>query len=155
MRIAFAKPIDCTMSRAHVVQRFVCPDFTFKVERVFGVEVTDQLFSIPDGIDFQAMLASAWGVIWRDEADVTVVLRFAPSVVRRVKESTWHHTQHIDDLPDGSCLFTVSIGSTRELLPWVRSWGAAVEVLEPPAFRQEVVAEVQDLMRVYGLEEPR
>jgi predicted DNA-binding transcriptional regulator YafY len=128
---------------------------TFKVERVFGVEVTEQLFSIPDGIDFQAMLASAWGVIWRDETDVTVVLRFAPSVVRRVKESTWHHTQHIDDLPDGSCLFTVSIGSTRELLPWVRSWGAAVEVIEPPAFRQEVIAEVQDLMRVYGLKEPR
>ena len=126
---------------------------TFKIERVYDAEVTEQTFDIPAGFDPQHMLASAWGVIWRDETDITVVLRFAPSVVRRVKESIWHHSQKIDDLPDGSCLFTVQIGSTREIKPWVRSWGAAVEVLEPVEFRQEMIEEVLQLMHLYNQED--
>jgi predicted DNA-binding transcriptional regulator YafY len=126
---------------------------TFKVERVYDAEISEQTFAIPAGFDPQHMLASAWGVIWRDETEVTVVLRFAPSVVRRVKESTWHHSQKTDDLPDGSCLFTVKIGSTREMLPWVRGWGAAVEVLEPVEFRQEMIAEVRQMMHLYDPED--
>lgn len=125
---------------------------TFKIERIYDAEVTEQTFDIPADFDPQHMLASAWGVIWRDEMDITVVLRFAPSVVRRVKESTWHYSQKIDDLPDGSCLFTVKIGSTREIRPWVRGWGAAVEVLEPVEFRQEMIEEVRQMMHVYNLE---
>jgi len=69
-----------------------------------------------------------------------------------VKESTWHYSQKIDDLPDGSCLFTVKIGSTREIRSWVRGWGAAVEVLEPVEFRQEMIEEVRQMMHVYNLE---
>jgi predicted DNA-binding transcriptional regulator YafY len=125
---------------------------TFKIERIYDAEITEQTFSIPADFDPQNMLASAWGVIWRDETEVTVVLRFAPAVVRRVKESTWHHTQKIEDLPDGSCLFTVKIGSSREIMPWVRGWGAAVEVLEPVEFRQEMIEEVRQVMRMYNLE---
>lgn len=124
---------------------------TFKIERIYEAALTEQTYQIPADFDPQHMLASAWGVIWRDATEKTVVLRFAPSVVRRVKESTWHHTQKIDDLPDGSCLFTVKIGSTREILPWVRGWGAAVEVLEPAEFRQAMIEEVRQMMPMYHL----
>ena len=126
---------------------------TFKVERIFDAAITEQTFSIPAGFDPQRILASAWGVIWRDNTEITVILRFAPSVVRRVKESTWHHTQKIEDLPDGSCLFCVKIGSTKEMKPWVRGWGAAVEVLEPIEFRQEMIEEVRQMMRMYVLDD--
>jgi predicted DNA-binding transcriptional regulator YafY len=124
---------------------------TFKVERVYEARLTDELFTIPGSFDPQRLLASAWGVIWRDEGEIEVTLRFAPSVVRRVKESTWHHSQRIEDLPDGSCLFTVMIGSTQEVKPWIRGWGAAVEVLSPPEFREEMIEEVREMARVYGV----
>lgn len=124
---------------------------TFKVERIYEAELTEQSYCIPADFDIQRMLASAWTVIWRDQADIAVLLRFAPSVVRRVKESVWHHTQRIEDLPDGSCLFRVNIGSITEILPWVRGWGSAVEVLEPQAFREQMTAEVQAMARIYGI----
>lgn len=127
---------------------------TFKVERISEARLTDEPFTIPERFDAQhllQLLQSAWGVIWRDEGDIMVVLRFDPSVVRRVKESTWHHSQRIDDLADGSCLFSVQVGSTKEILPWIRGWGSAVEVLEPLSFREEVIAEIQALTRVYGI----
>jgi predicted DNA-binding transcriptional regulator YafY len=124
---------------------------TFKVERIYEARLTDEPFTIPESFDPQRLLASAWGVIWRDEVEIEVTLRFAPTVVRRVKESTWHLSQRIEDLPDGSCLFMVKVGSTQEIKPWVRGWGAAVEVLAPPAFRQEMIEEIKEMAKKYGV----
>jgi predicted DNA-binding transcriptional regulator YafY len=124
---------------------------TFKVERIYEARLTDEPFTIPESFDPQSLLASAWGVIWRDAGEIEVTLCFAPSVVRRVKESTWHHSQRIEDLPDGSCLFTVMIGSTQEVKPWIRGWGAAVEVLSPPEFREEMIKEVREMGKRYGI----
>ncbi len=124
---------------------------TLKVERIYDAHLTSERFTIPESFDPQRLLASAWGVIWRDEGETEVTLRFSPSVARRLKESTWHHSQRIEDLPDGSCLFTVKVGGTQELRPWIRGWGAAVEVLSPPEFRKEMIEEVHEMVKVYGL----
>ena len=70
-------------------------------------------------------------------------------MVRRLKESTWHPSQRIDDLPDGSCLFTVLVGSTLEFKPWVRQWGSAVTVISPEDFRAELIAEVRAMAVAY------
>lgn len=125
---------------------------TLKVERIYEAQLTEERFSIPSQFDPQRLLASAWGVIWRDEGSTEVVLRFAPAVVRRLKESVWHFSQRLEDLPDGSCLFTVLVGSTLEMKPWIRQWGAAVEVLAPTELRAELVAEVRAMARAYGLD---
>jgi proteasome accessory factor B len=125
---------------------------TFKVERVLEAHLTDEPYTVPDDFDPQHLLASAWGVIWRDKEDVDVTLRFIPSAARMVKESVWHHTQRIEDLPDGSCLFTVRVGSTLELKPWIRQWGAAVEVLAPEGLRDELIDEIHALVQTYGIQ---
>ena len=124
---------------------------TFKVERIHEAYLTDESFRIPADFDPQQLLASAWGVIWRDAGAIEVTLRFVPTVVRRLKESVWHFSQRLEDLPDGSCLFTVRVGSTMEMKPWIRQWGAAVEVLTPDELRAELIDEVRAMAQVYGL----
>ncbi|MCG8351758.1 MAG: WYL domain-containing protein [Chloroflexales bacterium] len=123
---------------------------TLKVERVAEARLTDEWFSVPSNFDPLQLLASAWGVIWRAAGEIEVTLRFAPSVVRRVKESVWHPSQRLEDLPDGSCLFTVRVGSTLEFKPWVRQWGAAVTVVGPPEFRAEIADEIVEMARNYS-----
>ncbi len=127
---------------------------TLKVERIVAVWLTDERFSVPDEFDPLRLLDSAWAVMWSDDSEQAVTLRFAPSVARRVKESIWHRSQRIEDLPDGSCLFTVRVGHTLELKPWVRQWGAAVEVLAPLEFRAEIAAEARALAGMYQAELP-
>lgn len=122
---------------------------TLKVERIREAELTGERFIPQKNFDVRRLLASAWGIVWNEEDEIEVRLRFAPRVVRRLKESTWHHSQRIEDLPDGSCLFTVRVGSTLELKPWVRQWGAAVEVLAPEDFRTEIADEAQALAALY------
>jgi proteasome accessory factor B len=124
---------------------------TLKIERIAEAHVTQERYSIPDAFDPQQLLASAWGVIWRDAEAIEVRLRFAPSVVRRLKESVWHYSQRLEDLPDGACLFTVRVGSTLEMKPWIRQWGADVEVLEPESLRAELSTEVRRMAELYGI----
>lgn len=123
---------------------------TLKVERIVDAQLTEEHYEIPATLDPVRLLAFAWGVWWSDDGEIEVTLRFAPQVVRRVKESIWHHTQRIEDLPDGSCLFTVRVGSTMEFKPWVRQWGADVEVLGPQHLRAELAVEAQALAALYA-----
>ena len=62
----------------------------------------------------------------------------------------WHRSQAIDDLEDGGCLLTVRVAETREMILWIRSWGPDLEVLEPPALREEIAADAWRAAAVYG-----
>ena len=124
---------------------------TLKVERIREARLTNERYTIPTTFDSRPLLASAWGIMWSEDADTEVTLRFTPQAARRVRESIWHHSQRIEDEPDGSCRYTVQVGSIVEFTPWVRQWGADVEVISPLAFRDQLIAETRALMMVYGL----
>jgi len=108
---------------------------TFKLDRIKKAELTANSFEIPPDMDIEKQLAFSWGVVWGEDIDIE--LKFSPNVTRRVKESIWHPSQIITDLPDGSCLLKLRIGSLMEITPWIRSWGPDVEVMEPQTLRDE------------------
>lgn len=120
---------------------------TFKLDRIQTAEVLNTNFEVPADFDITALLSSSWGIIWGEETEVR--LKFSPAVVRRVKESLWHPSQVLEDLPDGSVLMTLKIGSTLEITPWIRSWGPDVEVLEPKALRESFKQYAATLFEIY------
>jgi predicted DNA-binding transcriptional regulator YafY len=120
---------------------------TFKLDRVRQAEVLDTSFEIPTDFDISRLLSSAWGVIWGEETRVK--LKFSPTVSRRVKESVWHPSQQLEDLPDGGVVMTLYVGSILEITPWVRSWGADVEVLEPKSLREALRQQAILLTKIY------
>jgi proteasome accessory factor B len=125
---------------------------TFKVESIVEAKLTNEHYTIPDNFDPLKLLASAWGVIWRDKDDIEITVRFAPEVVPFIHNRTWHHTQRIEDLPDGSCLFTVRLGSTIEFKRWLVQWQPFVEVISPPELREEIIADIRAMAAVYKME---
>lgn len=129
-------------SRTHEQMR------TFKIERIVSAEMLPQHFQVPDGLDVDTLLSSAWGIIWGEGTQVR--LRFKAAVAWRVKESRWHPSQEIEELEDGGCLLTISVASLMELGRWVRGWGDTVEVLAPPELRQELREESLRLARQYA-----
>ena len=110
---------------------------TFKLNRIKEVTVLDEDFEIHEDFNIEKLLGSSWGVIWGD--NITVKLKFSPNVTRRVKETTWHQSQQVEDILGGSCILTIKVGSTLEITPWIRGWGPDVEVLEPPELREQFV----------------
>jgi CRISPR-associated endonuclease/helicase Cas3 len=80
-----------------------------------------------------------------------VVLRFHPRVAMRVRETRWHTSQRIEEQPDGYILWRAQVAEPQEMLPWVRGWGADVEVVEPRSLRKALETDVQKLAKSYGV----
>ncbi len=121
--------------------------YTFKLNRVKAIEVLDEEYEIPHAVKMDELLASAWGVIYGEE--IPVVLRFSAAVARRVKETVWHPSQVLEDLPDGGCRLVLRVGSTLEMTPWIRGWGPDVEVLEPADLRVQMKGWAERLNEMY------
>lgn len=120
---------------------------TFKVERIQKATLTTQRFERDETIDADTLVQYAWG-IWYGEDLTEVRLRFNSQVARRVKETIWHPTQQIEDLPEGGVEWQVKIAGAQELVPWIRGWGPDVEVLAPPELRAQIA---DDIRRAAGL----
>jgi proteasome accessory factor B len=121
---------------------------TFKVERIVSAEMLPEHFEVPDDFDIEALLSSAWGIIWGEGKSVQ--LRFSPDVAWRVKETRWHPSQSIEELPDGGVVLTMTVAGMMEVGRWVRSWGDKCEVLAPPELRAELREEALRLARLYA-----
>jgi len=125
---------------------------TFKVERIENAVLTTERFVIPDDFDERELLQHAWGIWYSDSEPVTVKLRFMPGeATRRVKESIWHPSQQIEDTPDGGCIWIAQVAEWQEMVPWIRGWGADVEVLAPQELREAMMKEARRLALVYHL----
>jgi proteasome accessory factor B len=110
---------------------------TFKVERIGDLSLLPSTFEAPDGAALAATLRRAWDII-ADQPETEVVLRFSPAVAARVGEATWHPSQVVAELPDGSLEWRARVSGTIEIRLWVLSWGDEVEVIEPAALRTDV-----------------
>ncbi len=123
----------------------------FKIERVSAANLLGELFETPADFDDQKLLEHAWG-IWDADQPQLVRLRFSPSVTRRVKESIWHPLEKVTDTEDGGCLWEALIAEPREMLPWVRGWGADCEVLEPEGMRKMLEREARKMAKLYAID---
>ena len=122
---------------------------TFKIERLRSAVMLPDRYEIPADFDPAARLRNAWGIWCTDSEPVEVVLRFHPNVARRVQETQWQRGQQIEMLPDGWLLWRALIAEPQEMLPWIRGWGADVEVVGPEKLRNEVKSHVISMATTY------
>lgn len=124
-----------------------------KLERIQSVRMTNDSFTRPDPQDILNYLKSTWGIWVGGTEPVEVVLRFHHRQKQRLLETHWHPDQEIID--DGEYIFwKARIAEPREMLPWIRGWGADVEVMEPQPLRDEMIGEARALARLYGVDNP-
>ncbi len=127
--------------------------YSFKIDRILSAFLSSETFEVPETFNDEELLKHAWGIWFGDKNPITVKLRFFPAVTRRVKESIWHPLEKVEDTEDGGCIWSVDVAEWREMLPWVRGWGADCEVLEPKGLREALVREAQSLAELYQVVE--
>lgn len=123
---------------------------TFKVVSIRRAKLLDTTFEIPRHFDRRHFLANMWGITGDGGAKVSVVLAFSPDVTPLIKERIWHTSQRIEILEDKRCTLSMQVSDWHELLPWIRSWGSQVEVLEPQALRWELAADAARMSEIYN-----
>ncbi len=125
---------------------------TFKLERIERARLLLQdEYRIPPDFPGLELLRSAWSIFYGEQL-TRVVLRFHPDVARRVQETQWHPSQELswDEENPGYLLLSLQVADTTDLKPWIRTWGANCEVLEPPELRDEMIGEARRLAHLYG-----
>jgi predicted DNA-binding transcriptional regulator YafY len=121
---------------------------TFKIERITQAQPLESTYTIPSSFELATYLTNAWGIM-AGQTTEKVTLRFSPQATPIIKERIWHSSQSLVPLSDGSLEFSVEIADPREMQPWIRSWGAEVEVLEPESLRQVIADDAQRLYQRY------
>lgn len=122
---------------------------TFKLERIKRIETLNSSFDVPAGFNPEELLNHAWGIWFKDEEPVEVVLNFSPNVAQRIKETRWHPGEKVDTLSEGFIIWKAKIAEPNEMLPWIRGWGADVEVMEPKSLRDALAKEVEKIGKLY------
>ena len=124
---------------------------TFKLDRLHGCEVTAMRFQTPPEADLEQRFQSTFGVFHRDGPPVRVVVQFTGAeVTQYVLEKHWPTEKRKTKRRDGSVELQLEVTALEEVASWIRSFGAAVEVLEPPDLRNQMQDEAKKVAEMYG-----
>ncbi len=124
----------------------------FKTARIDKVVITGGSFRQATDFDVHDFLQHAWGIWSTDEEPTIVRLRFRKWGIPRLTETVWPNATLTDPAADGSRVWEMPVAEWREMVPWVRSWGSDVEVLEPVELREVMKADVKRLMKRYDIQ---
>ncbi len=127
---------------------------TFKIERIRGIQMTENEYEIPSNFDATSFLNYSWGIFTGGKPQ-KIRLKFAPEIGMLFEESVWHHSQKVDRQPDGAVIVELNVLLNIEFISWVLSWGERVEVLEPESLRGEICDIAGAILSVYGLRDDR
>jgi proteasome accessory factor B len=126
----------------------------YKIDRIDAAELTEFTFQRPEDFDLSKHLSGSFGV-YQESGDVTVRLRFVPSVARYVKEKAWHPSQQLEPQRDGGLIASFRLAGVTEIKSWLLSFGPQVEVLEPDSLRSAVANDAIALANLYSTQSPR
>jgi predicted DNA-binding transcriptional regulator YafY len=119
----------------------------FALDRIRQLDITDEAFMVPDGLNLDHFLKSSFGVFQGPSARVKI--RFTKDIAGYITEKSWHPSQKVSVRPDGSVLFEAEVAGTEEIKHWVLRWGARAEVLAPESLRKEIQQEAGEMVKVY------
>ena len=119
----------------------------FRTNRIKTLDYTGKIFSYPSNFSLKDYMANSWQVMKGKETKV--VVKFDKRIAPLIKEVKWHPTQHIEILPDGSVLFTVTVAGTKEISSWILSYGHEAEVVSPESLRKETEATAKKMCQRY------
>jgi proteasome accessory factor B len=122
----------------------------FAFPRVSSIRATSQKFTGEPEKHPRDLLKFSFGSVISTEAPEDVVLEFEAEVVERLKESTWHPNQKLEDLAGGRARLTLRLNSTLEIQPWILGWGPKVKVLAPAALVESIATSARKMAAQYA-----
>lgn len=110
---------------------------TFSVDAIRGAAILEEPALEVSESDLDAVLGSGYGIYSGREVQ-WAVLKFSPWQARWTSHETWHVEQRSRIEADGSYILEIPYSGDGELAMDILKYGPNVEVLEPPALREEI-----------------
>jgi len=121
----------------------------FALSRIRAIEPSAIHIPVPPGTDsIKEYLRWNFGILSSAES-IEVCIRFAPGIAPWIQEQVWHANQTVEHQPDGSLLLRFSVADFREIKREILKYGSQVEVVSPPALRDEMRDEIKKMNKLY------
>jgi predicted DNA-binding transcriptional regulator YafY len=120
----------------------------FALDRIKMLHQTNDTFTVPEDFDLDEFMRPSFGVFQGEP--VTVKIWFAPDISGYITEKTWHESQKIQHMDDGSIIMEAEVAGAEEIKFWIMSWGARAIVLEPASLREEIRSETLAMLENYS-----
>jgi predicted DNA-binding transcriptional regulator YafY len=105
--------------------------------------------SYPRDFDPRKFFGSAFGV-WRGDGRHHISLHVDSAYADAVRERTWHASQQLEELPDGSVRLSFQLGELTEVCDWILGMGEHVRVESPPELVERVKMRLLAARAQYG-----
>ncbi|KAF2957841.1 hypothetical protein AS159_05420 [Thermotoga sp. Ku-13t] len=125
-------------------------ELLLRVSRIHPpVQATGKIFSMPTTREIESKLSKVWGTHFSNNS-YQIEVWFSKKVANKVRETIRHETQRVQELEDGSLIYSVNICGYREFISWVLSWGAEAKLLSPEWMRKKVIDEIDRMKAIYA-----
>jgi predicted DNA-binding transcriptional regulator YafY len=120
----------------------------FAMDRIHDLELTNEIFDMPEDFDVDEFMKSSFGVFHGDPVRVRVW--FAADIAQYIREKKWHETQTIEELDGGAIIFGAEVAGIEEIKFWVLKWGGKARVIEPESLREAIRSEARAMLENYA-----
>lgn len=124
----------------------------WKMNRIRAVRITDTRFVPPEKFDVHKYVNGGLFPSVGSEPTTRVKIRFAPSVVRYIREQNLSSIKKQTDRHDGSLDIEMKVVPGEEFIHWIMGFGTTAEVLEPANVRNAVFNEIKSVKESYASE---
>jgi proteasome accessory factor B len=120
------------------------------LDRMSDVEVDRRAAELEYPRDFRPAehFRTAFGV-WTGSETHEIRLHIDRTYASAVRERTWHVTQRLEELPDGSLKLQMQLGSLEEVADWILGMGEHARVEAPTQLVDKVSARLEQALRQY------
>ncbi len=116
--------------------------------RIEKISATDERFARDQAFRLKTFMKDKFG-IWSEKPEV-VKIKFDETVRPSIEGRTWHHSQEIIDLKNGSIVLSMKVGITEELMAWILRWGMHAVVQSPKSLRERLRLSLEDSLAHYS-----
>lgn len=102
----------------------------FHLSRIKQAEETMKEFTVPDDFNPEKLLSNSFDMYVGRETKMVRVI-FSSVAAPYIKERHWHPTQKLEEMEDGSLIFSAAVSNLTGIIPWIFSWGPNALILEP------------------------
>ncbi|RUO63864.1 Predicted DNA-binding transcriptional regulator YafY, contains an HTH and WYL domains [Pseudidiomarina planktonica] len=118
------------------------------LQRIISIKVSKARAKLPANFDIRDYLHGARVANGLTNKNARVVLKFSSNVGHHLYETPLNDTQQIQNNGD-NLIVSADLKLTDELLWWLLSFGAQVEVIEPKELRDELGSQASAMIKFY------
>lgn len=124
---------------------------TYRLDRITTIRRTDEKYTYPTDFSLQELTKNAWAVLFDNQGELITVRFLARGLAAEdLLNTSFHSSQKIEKLGDGSIKVTYRLDTWKGMVGWVLRWGQLIDILEPEELRNEIKGIAEEIVAKYS-----